>query len=285
MREAGHGVIVYGSMDRQTLDAAYNNSAAVADSDRYLADWLRRSEAFRARMPDHLDLVYGDAPRARLDFFATRRGGAPTLLFFHGGYWQRNAKEGFAFVAEGPLAHGFNVVVAGYTLAPEAGMDGIVREARTALRWLHRHLATLGGDPARLYVGGWSAGGHLAAMLMDESLVAGGLAISGLFDLEPIRLSYLNEKLGLDAEQARRNSPLRNLPARAAKFMIAYGSDELPELKRQSREFGAAWTARGLPVEMIEVADCHHYAILEQLAQPDGLLAKALAVSAGADPG
>jgi acetyl esterase/lipase len=278
-------VIVYGSMDRQTLDAAYNNSAAVADSDRYLADWLRRSEAFRARMPDHLDLVYGDAPRARLDFFATRRGGAPTLLFFHGGYWQRNAKEGFAFVAEGPLAHGFNVVVAGYTLAPEAGMDGIVREARTALRWLHRHLATLGGDPARLYVGGWSAGGHLAAMLMDESLVAGGLAISGLFDLEPIRLSYLNEKLGLDAEQARRNSPLRNLPARAAKFMIAYGSDELPELKRQSREFGAAWTARGLPVEMIEVVDCHHYAILEQFAQSDGFLAKALAASAGADPG
>jgi acetyl esterase/lipase len=250
-------------MDRQTLDVAYNNSAAVADSDRYLADWLRRSEAFRARMPDHLDLVYGDAPRARLDFFATRRGGAPTLLFFHGGYWQRNAKEGFAFVAEGPLAHGFNVAVAGYTLAPEAAMDGIVHQARTALHWLHQHLAILGGDPARLYVGGWSAGGHLAAMLMDEPQVAGGLAISGLFDLEPIRLSYLNEKLGLDA----------------------YGSDELPELKRQSREFGAAWTARGLPVEMIEVADCHHYAILEQLAQPDGLLAKALAVSAGADPG
>jgi arylformamidase len=236
-------------------------------------------------VPDHLNLVYGDAPRARLDFFAARRGASPTLLFFHGGYWQRNAKEGFAFVAEGPLAHGFNVAVAGYTLAPEAAMDSIVRQARTALRWLHQHVATLGGDPARLYVSGWSAGGHLVAMLMDEPLVAGGLAISGLFDLEPIRLSYLNEKLCLDAEQARRNSPLLNLPARSVKFMIAYGSDELPGLKRQSREFGEAWSAHGLPGEIIEVADCHHYAILEQLAQTDGLLAKTLALSAGADPG
>jgi arylformamidase len=222
-----------------------------------------------------------DAPRARLDFFPANRTGAATLLFFHGGYWQRNAKEGFSFVAEGPLAHGFHVAVAGYTLAPEATMDDIVREARSALRWLHQHLATLGGDPARLYVSGWSAGGHLAAMLMDEPLVAGGLAISGLFDLEPIRLCYLNEKLGLDAEQARRNSPLLNLPARAAKLIIAYGSEELPELKRQSGEFGAAWSAHGLPWEMIEVAGRHHYAVLEQLARPDGLLAKALAHSRG----
>ena len=273
-------MIVYRIMDRQALDAAYNNSAAVADSDRYLVDWLRRSEALRVRMPDHLDLVYGNAPRAKLDFFATNCTGAATLLFFHGGYWQRNAKEGFSFVAEGPLAHGFHVAVAGYTLAPETPMDGIVREVRTALRWLHEQVATLGGDPGRLYVGGWSAGGHLAAMLMDEPLVAGGLAISGLFDLEPIRLCYLNEKLGLNAEEARRNSPLLNLPARAAKFIITYGADELPELKRQSREFAAAWSARGLPGNMIEVPDCHHYAVLEQLAEPDGLLVKALASEA-----
>jgi len=135
-------------------------------------------------MPERLDLIYGDAPRTKLDFFATNGTGAATLLFFHGGYWQRNAKEGFSFVAEGPLAHGFHVAVAGYTLAPEATMHSIVREARTAMRWLHQNLATLGGDPTRLYVSGWSAGGHLTAMLMDEAAVAGSLAVSGLFDLE-----------------------------------------------------------------------------------------------------
>ena len=95
--------------------------------------------------------------------------------------------------------------------------------------------------------------------------------------LEPIRLCYLNEKLRLDVAEARRNSPLLNLPARAAKLIIAYGSDELPELKRQSNEFAAAWSGRGLPGEIIEVAGCHHYAVLEQLARPDGLLAKMLA--------
>ena len=278
-------MIVYRSMDRQALDAAYNNSAAVADSEGHLADWLHRSEVLRTRMPDSLDLVYGEAPRARLDFFATNRTGRPTLLFFHGGYWQRNTDEGFSFIAEGPLARGFHVAVAGYTLAPEAAIDGIVREARTALHWLYQHLAALGGDPARIYVSGWSAGGHFAAMLMGEPLVAGGLAISGLFDLEPIRLSYLNEKLGLDTDEARRNSPLLDLPVRSGKLIIAYGADELPELKRQSREFGAAWSAHGLSGETIEVADCHHYAVLEQLAQPDGLLAKALAVSAGVHSG
>jgi arylformamidase len=276
-------VVVYRNMDREALDAAYNNSAAVADSDRYIADWLRRSEGLRARLPDHLDLVYGDAPRTRLDFFAANRSGGATLLFFHGGYWQRNAKEGFSFVAEGPLAHGFHVAVAGYTLAPEATMDRIVGEAHSALRWLHQHLATLGGDPARLYVGGWSAGGHLAAMLMHAPLVAGGLSISGLFDLEPIRLCYLNEKLGLDLDRARRNSPLLNLPARTANLIIAYGGDELPELKRQSREYAAAWRAHGLAGELIELVGCHHYAALEQLARPDGALAKALAVAAGTD--
>lgn len=132
-------------------------------------------------------------------------------------------------------------------------MDDIVREVRTALHWLHKHVSVLGGDPARLYVGDWSAGGHLAAMLMNEPSLAGGLAISGLFDLEPICLCYLNEKLGLGAEQARRNSPLLNLPLRAAELIIAYGWEELLELKRQSREFAADWRPHVLPGELIEV--------------------------------
>ena len=267
---------LYRAMDRRTLDAAYNNSAAVVDSDDYIADWRERSAALRARMPAHLDLAYADKPATRLDFFSCGRPAAPTLLFFHGGYWQRNSKEGFAFVAEGPLAHGFHVAIAGYTLAPQARLDTIVSEARAAVRWLHSELAGLGGDPGGLFVSGWSAGGHLAAMSMYEPAARGGIAISGLYDLEPIRLSYLNEKLRLNVEEARRNSPLFHPPARAGKLIAAVGALELPELRRQSADFAAAWREHGLPCELRELPGCHHYAALEQLARPQGALADEL---------
>ena len=266
----------YRAMDQRTLDAAYNNSAAVANSEDYLADWRARSTAVRSRLPEHLDLAYGDKPATRLDFFSCGRPGAPTLLFFHGGYWQRNNKEGFAFVAEGPLAHGFHVALAGYTLAPFARLDVIVGEVRSALRWLHSNVAKLGGDPCQIFLSGWSAGGHLAAMLMDEPAARGGIAISGLYDLEPIRHSYLNEKLQLDEAEARRNSPLLHLPAQAGMLVIAVGTEELPELQRQSTDFAAAWRDHGLDCELRGLPGCHHYAALEQLASPEGELALAL---------
>jgi arylformamidase len=269
------GMALYRGMDRAALDAAYNNTAAVgqATRDRFASDWQARSEAVRAARPLHLDMRYGAAERARLDFFACGRAGAPTLAFLHGGYWQMNAKEGFAFVAEGPLAHGLNVATIGYTLAPEARMDAIVEEIRHAVRFLADRLPSLGGDPGRLVLAGWSAGGHLVAAAMDEPAVAAGLAVSGIYDLEPIRLSYLNEKLRLDEEEARRNSPLRHLPDRAGPLAITVGGGELPELRRQSADYEAAWRAKGLPGAFVELPGLHHYAALEELARPEGRLA------------
>lgn len=267
---------LYRNMDRPALDAAYNNSKAVATSAQYIADWQRRSALVRARPGACLDLPFGPAPRTRIDYFPAGRPGAPTLLFFHGGYWQGNSREGFAFVAEGPLAHGINVAVAGYTLAPEARMDGIVREARAAARWLSEHLGELGADPGRLFVSGWSAGSHLAVTVLCDGGARGGLAVSGIYDLEPIRLNYLNDKLRLDVAEARRNSPLLHLPAKAGPLLVTVGGDELAELRRQSRDFAAAWTAHGLPGSFREVPGRHHYAVLEELARADGVLAKAL---------
>ena len=267
---------LYRAMDRPALDAAYNNSAAVIDSEDLLADWQDRSAALRARMSTYLDIAYADKETTRLDFFSCGRSAAPTLVFFHGGYWQRNSKEGFAFVAEGPLACGFHVAVVGYTLAPYARLDTIVGEARTALRWLTAEIKDLGGNPAQLFVSGWSAGGHLAAMMMNEAAVQGGITISGLYDLEPIRLSYLNDKLRLDQEEARRNSPLLHPPAQAGKLVVAFGAQELPELKRQSADFAAVWREHGLPCELCELPSCHHYAALEELARPQGMLTRAL---------
>jgi arylformamidase len=163
-----------------------------------------------------------------------------------------------------------------YTLAPAARMDAIVGEIRASVAWIIDHAKEFGGDPGRVFVSGHSAGGHLTAMAMTDPRVAGGLAISGIFDLEPIRLNYLNEKLGLDVAEARRNSPTLHLPPRAASLVVTVGLGELPELIRQSDEFAAAWRKRGLPGEYMPLAGHDHFSILDELARPEGKLVAAL---------
>jgi arylformamidase len=243
-------------MDRAALDAAYNNSAAVRNSAEIVADWRERSESLRVSCRE---ILYGPGERNRIDLFEAAPG-APLLVFIHGGYWQMREKELFSFLAAGPLAHGISVALPGYTLAPEKRLDGIVAEIRAALDALARPI----------YVSGWSAGGHLTAMMMDHPLARGGLAISGIYDLEPIRLCYLNEKLGLDDAEARRNSPLLN-DSSSKNLVVAYGMNELPELQRQSREFAAKFGHRLLPLEGHD-----HFTILEELASPQGALTAAL---------
>ena len=185
------------------------------------------------------------------------------LLFIHGGYWQNRAKELFAFIAEGPLAWGINVALVGYTLAPQKRLDGIVAEIRAALDWLHDSIRMLGGDPKKLLVSGWSAGGHLSAITIDHPAVKGGLAISGIFDLEPIRHTYINEKLRLDEDEARRNTP----GPTEKPLYIAYGGDELPELRRQSEDYAGLLRQRA-----VQVPRRNHFTVLEELASPHGAL-------------
>jgi acetyl esterase/lipase len=170
----------------------------------------------------------------------------------------------------------FNLAVIEYTLAPAVRLDRIVSEVRRSVRWLAGHLGECGADPNRLYVAGHSAGGHLTAMTMPLAEVRGGMPISGIFDLEPIRLNYLNEKLGLDTAEAERNSPVRHLPAKAGELVVAYGTRELPELCRQSIEYGRRWTERGLPGHLLPVDGADHFTILDALARPEGVLTRAL---------
>jgi arylformamidase len=187
----------------------------------------------------------------------------------------------FAFFAEGLLPLGINLAVIEYTLAPMARLERIVAEVRRSVRWLAEHLAEYGADPNRLYVAGNSAGGHLTAMTMPLPEVRGGIAISGIYDLEPIRLSYLNEKLALDTAEAERNSPVRHLPATAGELVVAYGTRELPELCRQSIEYARGWTERGLPGRLLPVDGADHFTILDALARPEGVLTRALLAMLG----
>jgi arylformamidase len=268
--------MLYRGMDRIELDAAYNNTAAVPARDAIVVDWAARSATVRREHAGHLDLAYGDSPRERLDLFLCANPNAPTLAFIHGGYWQTNDKENFAFFAEGLLPLGINLAVVEYTLAPVARLDRIVAEVRRAIQWLAEHLGDYGADPARLYISGHSAGGHLTASTMTLPVVRGGLAISGIYDLEPIRLNYLNEKLGLDRAEAERNSPLLHFPLMAGELLVAYGMKELPELSRQSIEYAQAWVERGLSGHLLPIDGANHFTILEALAQPQGMLTRAL---------
>jgi arylformamidase len=256
---------LYRGMDRAALDAAYNNSAAVKDSARIVAEWEARSARLRARHPEGMDLRYGPEERNRIDYFVSRRDG-PVLAFIHGGYWQNRSKEIFAFIAEGPLAWGINVALIGYTLAPQKRLDGIVTEIHASMTWLQKSIPTLGGNLQQLFVSGWSVGGHLTAMAMSHPAARSGLAISGIYDLEPMRLCYINEKLRLDEDEARRNSPMFVPPPKNPLF-IAYGADELPELCRQSEEF-----AKHLKLEPTAVPGKDHFTVLEELASPHGAL-------------
>ena len=270
--------MLYRGMDRQALDAAYNNTAAVGQArrDRHVASWTARSDALRRARPARIDLRYGDGARQRLDLFACGTPAAPTLVYVHGGYWQTNDKEPYAFLGEGLLPAGFNLALVEYTLAPAARLDRIVAEVRAAVAWVIDHAKELGGDPGRVLLAGHSAGGHLTAMAMDDGRIAGGVAISGIYDLEPIRLNYLNEKLGLDPEEAARNSPILHLPPRAAPLVVTVGLGELPELIRQSEEYAAAWQRQGLPGRYLPLPGHDHFSILEELARPGGAILEAL---------
>lgn len=273
---------IYRGMDQATLDLAYNNSAHVgqAKRDALILDWITRSAQVRHDHAEHQNLPYGTGMREVIDFLHCGRSNAPTLAFIHGGYWQSSDKDTYLFLAKGPMSKGFHFANIEYTLAPEKTMDGIVDEIRRATQWLLDNLPRLGGDASKLYVAGHSAGGHLTAIAMENPQVAGGLAISGLFDLEPIRLCYLNKKLAMDAFEARRNSPIHRLPQTSRALWITAGGGELSELQRQSVEYFASRRKAGLPVEFVPTLSHDHFSILEELALPEGYLSRTLAALA-----
>ena len=256
-------------LSQEDLDRGLNNGGAVAGSGEIVAGWDRRSAELRATHSDHLDLRYGPRERNRIDFFKAAAN-APTLLFIHGGYWQMRAKEAFSLFAAGPMAHGINVALIGYTLAPEATLDQIVAEIDAGIDYLAGRLPDLGGDANRIGVSGWSAGGHLTAMALSHPRVKGGVAISGIYDLEPIRHSYLNEKLGLDEAMSHRNSPIMQATGAMKPLALTVGSGELPLLRSQTADFAGHRAKYGLPVSYEEIPGADHFTIMNEMLAPTG---------------
>ena len=194
-------------------------------------------------------------------------------MHIHGGYWQTRNREAFACLAEGVLARGWSAALPGYTLAPDANLTQIVRELRNALDWLTAQ-GSAHGIAGPVIVSGWSAGGHLAALMLEPPSVKAGLAISGIYELGPIRDTYLNTALKLTDEEIATLSPLR-LRSVDRQLAITYGTGELPALVRNSREYHAHRGRSHLPGPLIPVVKANHFTILEELRTPMGLLTRA----------
>jgi arylformamidase len=263
----------------EALEAQYNLPRRHPERGSMLAAFGRESERVRAALPVQLDVPYGEGPQETLEIFpAAASEPAPVLIFFHGGYWRSMDKRDFSFVA-GPLVPaGIAVVAPNYALVPRVSVDEIVEQARLAVAWVCRNAATFGGDPSRIFVSGHSVGGHLAATAaltdwaaagLPPDLVKGGCSISGLFDLEPLLYTSINDDLRLDAAAAARLSPVRHLRQGLPPFVVAVGALETEEFVRQSLEFAAAWRAAGSPCDEHVLAGLNHYTIILECARPE----------------
>ncbi|WP_290809635.1 alpha/beta hydrolase [Ferrovibrio sp.] len=279
-------------MDRATLDKLYNNRAAVPTHPQDIARWATESARARAELPHHADLAYGPHPREILDLFGLAAPGRPLLVFIHGGYWQAMSKGDASQIANGFVCDGLaNVALLNYPIGPEARMDQIVASIRRGILWLWQHAAEYGFDRDRIYVSGHSAGGHLAVMALltdwpaldkaaPADLIKGVLSISGLYDLQPIRQCYLNDKLGMDEAEAARNSPQAILPTNTAsmpRLVCAVGGAETPAFLQQQHDFVTGWSSHGGHVTAITVPDRHHFDIVDQMARPGAILQTVMA--------
>jgi arylformamidase len=281
---------LYRSFESQVeIDAQYR----VAHSEDELIRSRGRAQALsaslRADMPGFSRVNYGPTPDEYLDVFPAAEPNAPVFVYFHGGYWRALSASDYSFVARGPSRHGFTTVVVNYALAPSVNLDEIVRQARASVAWVAGGIRRYGGNPDRLLVGGHSAGAQLAAMCLltdwpgfyglDRSLIGGALLVSGIFDLAPLRHSFLQPQLQLDEGCIARNSPLRQLTRVDASVMLAVGEKESSEFKRQSADFQQAWQSSGNRGANEIVPLANHFQAVEPLLHSDSFMCRWMATA------
>ena len=265
-------------LDPTWLDAQYNNRARVPDCAAVMQRWAEASALARqGATAARLDVRYGDGAGETLDIFPAANPGAPILVFIHGGYWRALDKADHSFVAPAFNAQGATVVVPNYALCPAVSIEHITLQMARAVAWVWRHADSFGGDAARIAVAGHSAGGHLAAMLLscrwrelaDElpaQPLTGALAISGLYDLEPLRHTpLLQGDLKLTPQSVARLSPAFFPRPKAAKLYAIVGLEESDEFLRQNHLIRDVWGPTAVPV-CETVPGANHFTVLNRLA-------------------
>ena len=283
---------LYRGMDADELEFQYELRSKEAYFDSLAAEWIKRCQDFRDANEVAVDLAYGDGEREKLDLFRGADGG-PVLVYIHGGYWQRGDKSMYSFVAEPFMAAGVNVAVINYTLTPACRLGDIAPQVQRAIGWLWHHADELRIDRDAISVMGHSAGGHLTAMMMaadwpafDAAMpvdtVKAGMPISGIFELEPLVHTSINDGPQMDVPEAIRESPLFMEPATDAPQLVIAGGDETPEFKRQSDAYVEKFGTATRRMERHNVPHSNHFRELERLAESDSeVFVKSLALIKG----
>jgi len=269
-------MLIYKQYDQAALDRQYNNRLQVPDFATHLAKWELLSRQTENEHYAARDIAYGKLFRQNLDIYPSAQPCSKTFIFIHGGYWQKFDKADFQFIAKAFLARNVTTVIINYPLAPSSSVDGILSSCVEAVRWLYSNIEHYNGDSAQIYIAGHSAGAQLAAMLLatdwrqfdlTADIIKGACVISGIFNLIPIRCSYLNQTLQMDARTALRNSPVQLVPFAQCPLSIVVGSDETDEFLDQSREFYNCWKET-IPAEITELPGLNHFSILETMLDP-----------------
>jgi arylformamidase len=292
------GPIVWLNMDQQELDDAYDQIVYAPNRDQVGKRRLANSAAALLRIGKPERFAYGPTPIEGLDVYrtphlsspASREGkgrGVPTAIFVHGGAWRNGAASEFTCLAEPFVDMGANFVVLDFTNVDAAGgsLFPMVEQVRRAVGWVFRNAEKFGGDRNRLYLISHSSGSHLAGCTVTHDWVKDGLPLdilkgatlsSGMYDLKPVRLSKRSKYVNFTDVMEHDLSAMRHLDRLHTPLVLSYGTYETPEFQRQSRDFAAAVKAAGKPVELLVGEGYNHFEMLETLANPYGLLGRAV---------
>ena len=263
------------NLSKEDLDKAYNNSLAVSNSLDIVQSWIQSSILAKESLRGDRDVFYGDSKFQSFDFFSAGDN-APIIVFLHGGFWQMRSKDDFSFIAPPLVNAGFSVVMLGYRLAPHANMYEIVQEVRDGLNAIKDHINKKNNVSQKIWLLGWSAGAHLISMVQDEESVLGGTGISGIYDLEPMRHCYINEKLQLNEDASLKNSPILLQQDASKPLDIFVGGAELPQMQRQSIDFSNYRNSLSATGIYKNIPEKNHYTILDELISNEGEIFKAL---------
>jgi arylformamidase len=269
-------------MDQVELDAAYDQAAYAPLMGQVLKRLATSSEEARVRLGAPKRLAYGPTAVEALDLYPANKPNAPIFVFIHGGAWLRGEAKDYGYPAELFVNAGVNYVALDFIAVGAANGDiGVMAEqVRRGIAWVYKNAARFSGDTSRFYVGGHSSGGHLCGMALvtdwqkefglPADMVTGGLCMSGLYDMKPVRLSKRSSYVKFTDDMEQAMSSLRHIERLRAPIIVTYGTNETPEFQRQSRDFAAAVKAAGKPVELIEAPNFNHFEMCESLGNPFG---------------